>query len=281
MENLTFNFSTNDGLTLLGRIWQTPSPKPKGVVNLVHGLGEHSGRYADVAKMMNQAGYHFAGFDLRGHGLSEGKRGHSPGFDYLLDDVSIFLDQSRLIIGDPCPQFLYGHSLGGCIVINYGLRRSPTLAGVIATAPPLRLSFAPPKIKLSFGKIMSALFPSLVMRNELEQEALSRDKAIVKAYQDDVLVHDRISARLAIDLIEGGQYGLDHAGDWGIPLLLMHGTGDRISASDASEEFAQKAGEKVFLELWEDYYHEIHNDLGQEKVLQKMIDWLDVQTRQV
>ena len=274
MQSGTFNFETKDGLTLLGRVWQTKGD-PKGVVNLVHGLGEHSGRYAHVAEALTKAGYNFIGFDLRGHGLSEGKRGHTPNFDAIMDDVDRFLEQSRGFFGGDQPNFLYGHSLGGSIVLNYALRRQPELAGVIATDPALALSFEPPKVKLFLGRVMADLAPTFTMSNALDVNALARDEAIVKAYQDDVLVHDRLSAKLSMELLDSGQYALDHAADWQLPLLLMHGTADRITSYKASEEFASRANDSVTLKLWDGYFHEIHNDLGKEKVLETMIEWLN------
>jgi alpha-beta hydrolase superfamily lysophospholipase len=274
MQSGTFNFETKDGLTLLGRVWQTKGD-PKGVVNLVHGLGEHSGRYAHVAEALTKAGYNFIGFDLRGHGLSEGKRGHSPNYDSLMDDVALFLDQSRGFFGSDQPHFLYGHSLGGSIVINYGLRRKPELAGVIATGPALALSFEPPKAKLSLGRMLARLAPAFTMNNTLDVNALARDEAVVKAYQDDVLVHDRISAKLTMDLLDSGKYALEHAADWELPLLLMHGTEDQISSCEGSEAFASRGNGHVTLKLWDGYYHEIHNDLGKEKVIAAVIDWLN------
>jgi len=274
MQDGTFNFKTNDGLTLLGRIWQTTG-KPKGIVNLVHGLGEHSGRYAHVAEALTKAGYNLIGFDLRGHGLSEGPLGHTPDYEHIMDDVALFMQKSNEFFGSDHPNFLYGHSLGGSIVLNYALRQKPNLNGVISTDPALRLSFEPPKIKLVLGKIMANLMPTFSMNNALDVNALARDAAIVKAYQDDVLVHDRLSAKLVMELFDSGKYALEHTADWTLPLLLMHGSEDRISSCQASEEFAQKAGDIVTFKQWDGFYHEIHNDFGKEEVIAFMIDWLN------
>jgi alpha-beta hydrolase superfamily lysophospholipase len=278
MENEQFKFITQDGLSLFGRLWKSPSKDIKGVVNLVHGIGEHSGRYAHIAKALNESGYHLAAFDLRGHGISEGKRGFSPSLNHLMDDIELFLHESHNRLGQDLPVYLYGHSLGANLVLNYGLRRKPQVSGVIATGPSFALAFEPPKLKLFLGKILANIWPTFTMSNELEQNALSRDQAIVKAYQDDVFVHDRISARLTIDIIESGQYALAHAEDWTLPLLLMHGTADRITSSHASEEFAKRSSQYTELVLYKDCYHEIHNDLNKEIVIEKMISWLDERT---
>ena len=275
MKHTPFNFKTSDGLELFGRVWRAQTDPAKGIVNLVHGVGEHSGRYAHVAETLTKAGYHLAAFDLRGHGLSEGKRGHAPSFDQLLDDVTVFLQESQTRLGADLPVFLYGHSLGGLIVIDYGLRRSSSLSGIISTGPALALAFEPPKFKLFIGKAMANLAPSFTMNNALDVNALSRDAAIVKAYQDDALVHDRISAKLVMDMFDAGKYDLEHAAEWQIPLLLMHGTEDHISSAAASRQFKTSADGKVDLVLWESYFHEIHNDIGKEPVLETMVNWLD------
>ncbi|MBG0771529.1 MAG: alpha/beta hydrolase [Anaerolineaceae bacterium] len=274
MQDGTFNFKTNDGLTLLGRVWQTTGT-PKGIINLVHGLGEHSGRYAHIAEAFTKSGYNLISFDLRGHGLSEGKKGHTPDYEHIMDDVALFMQKSNDFFGKDHPNFLYGHSLGGTIVLNYALRRKPELAGVISTDPALRLSFEPPKIKLMLGKVMADLMPSFSMTNSMDYDALSRDAAIVQAYKDDVLVHYMISAKLVMELFNSGKYAMEHAKDWSLPLLLMHGSDDRISSCQASEEFAKLAGDSVTFRKWEGYYHEIHNDIGKEEVITCMIEWLD------
>jgi alpha-beta hydrolase superfamily lysophospholipase len=278
MENIHFNFYSKDGLKLFGRAWVSPASHIKGTVHLIHGLGEHSGRYAHVAKAFNAAGYHLVAFDLRGHGLSEGKRGHTPNLDHLMDDIETFMHESQSQLGNSGAKFIYGHSLGANLVLNYGLRRQPDISGVIATSPSLKFAFEPPKMKILMGKVMAKLVPSFTMSNGLELDALSRDKAVVKAYQDDVYVHDQISARLAMDLIESGLYVLEHTEDWKLPLLLIHGTEDRITSAKASKEFANKANDQVQLTLFEGSYHETHNDLDKQKVLATMVEWLETMT---
>lgn len=275
MERISFDFRSKDNLKLFGRAWLSTNSKIKGVVNLIHGLGEHSGRYEHVAEAFTQAGYHLTAFDLRGHGLSEGKKGFSPSWDHLLDDMELFLTESQKQLDLDLPQFLYGHSLGANLVLTYGLQRKPDLSGIIATGPAIKLAFEPPKFKLFVGKVLANIAPSFSMSNELERAALSRDAAVVKAYEDDVYVHDRISARLAMDLFASGQYALDHAENFHLPLLLMHGTCDRINLYSASKEFAARGNGNISLILYDDCYHEIHNDLDKEQVIQNMVTWLD------
>lgn len=279
MKHSTFDFTSNDGLKLFGRVWESEEKHPKGIVHLIHGLGEHSGRYDHIAEALTKTGYHMVSFDLRGHGLSEGQLGHAPSFDTILDDISIFIEETRELFDDSLPSFIYGHSLGGLLVINYGMHRPEYVKGVIATDPALKLSFSPPPVTFFIAKVMANLVPTFSSKNSLDVNALSQDTAVVKAYQDDPLVHDKISARLAVDMIHTGEEMLDHTEEWAIPMLLMHGTGDRITSSDASQAFAEKAGSGVTYVPWEGFYHEVHNDIGKEKVIEKMIAWLDEQTK--
>ena len=273
MQHFEFGWQTEDGLRLYAQGWQ-PETEPKGVVCLVHGLGEHSGRYRHLAAFLNQADYALLAFDLRGHGKSEGQRGHAPGYEALLDDIAHLLAEAAERYPDR-PRFLYGHSLGGNLVINYALRRRPQLAGVIATGPLLRTAFEPPAWKIPLGKIMRGLWPALSMSNEIDRQDLSRDPAVVRAYNDDPLVHDRVTARLGIDMLEAGLWALEHAAELSLPLLLMHGGADRLTSAQASREFAAQAGTRCTLKIWDGFYHEIHNEPEQGEVFEYLLEWLN------
>ena len=275
MNHTTFNFTSKDELKIFARAWISQTQDPKGLLYLVHGLGEHTGRYDDLAESLNQSGYHLLGFDLRGHGLSEGPRGHTPDYDLMLDDIDTFIEASQEKFGFGPPKFLYGHSLGGNLVLNYGLQQRQQFTGVIATSPLLKTAFDPPKAKLFVAKFLSQIMPKLTLSSGLETQAISRDQAIVEAYENDPYVHDKVSAKLGHEMLERGKYVLEHAVEWQQPLLLMHGTADRICSTPASQEFARAAGDNVDLVLWEDNYHELHNDIEKEKVINEMIHWLD------
>lgn len=272
MQHFEFKWQTEDGLRLYAQGWQ-PETEPTAAICLVHGLGEHSGRYAHLAAFLNQAGYVLLAFDLRGHGKSEGQRGHTPSYEALLDDTAHFLDGAAGRYPD-CPRFLYGHSLGGNLVINHALRRRPPLAGVIATGPLLRPAFEPPAWKMTLAKIMYRLWPTLSLSNGLDRQALSRDPEVVRAYNDDPLVHDRLSARLGMDMLQAGLWSLEHAAEFPLPLLLMHGSADRVCSPQASREFAAQAGEGCTLQIWDGFYHEIHNEPEQGEVFEYLLEWL-------
>lgn len=271
MKYTDVQWKSIDDLTLVGRSWE-PDGASKAVVCLIHGLGEHCGRYAHVAAALTEASFAVLAVDKRGHGRSEGKRGFIPSYEALMADIDLLLDQAGTRHPGK-PRLLYGHSLGGNEVLNYALRRRPALAGVVATSPGLRTAFDPPAVQLAAGKIMNRLYPGFTMANGLDVTAISRDPAVVAAYQKDPLVHDRLSARLGVELLATGEWAIDHAADFPAPLLLMHGTGDRITSHLASGDFARTAPDCT-LKLWEGLFHETHNEPEKEDVLSTLVAWL-------
>jgi acylglycerol lipase len=247
---------------------------PRAVVCLVHGLGEHSGRYTPIAEAFGQAGYSTIALDQRGHGKTPGRRGYGPSFEAFMEDIAQLIEES-IRLYPTLPRFLYGHSMGGNFVLNFVLRRTPRLAGVIATAPALKTAFTPPAWKVAVGKGAAAWWPSLSLPNGLDVQAISRDPEVVRRYAQDPLVHNRLSARLGIDILRNGRWALDHAARFPLPLLLMHGSADRLTSLQASREFASKLGERCTLKVWEGFYHEVHNEPEKNLVLDYTIDWLN------
>jgi len=152
------------------------------------------------------------------------------------------------------------------------------LAGVIATGPHLRLAFTPPPVKVILGRVMNALWPSFTQPSGLEVAALSCDPAVVRAYVDDPLVHDRVSGRLYFGLTDAGQWALEHAAEFPLPLLLMHSSADRICSAEASQEFAAQVPGDCTLKIWEGLYHEMHNEPEKEEVIAFLVDWLEAHT---
>ena len=272
MDVFEWKWKSRDGLELLARGWKPENPK--AVVVLVHGLGEHSNRYQHVAQAFNASGYAMQAFDVRGHGDSGGARGHTPAYESLMNDITDFIDDARKRYPG-LPVFLYGHSMGGNQAINYSLRSPQVLKGVIATGPWLRLAFDPPVAKIMVAKILNGIAPSFSLASGLSQEALSRDPEVVRKYATDPLVHDRISVKLYTSLYGNGLWALEHAADLKIPMLLMHGSADKLTSAPASQEFAKKAGSLVTLRIWDGFYHEIHNEPEKAEVIQAMIAWLD------
>ena len=267
-EEFTFNLYDTK---FYGKYFQPKNVK--AVIVLVHGMGEHSKRYERfVIPFFNQNSIGVITFDQFGHGLTEGIRGHNPGFEAVLDCVDVMIDKAFEVFGKK-PILLYGHSMGGNVVINYALKRNNNLKGIIVTSPFLRLAFTPPAWKIFLGKVLQKIMPSITMGNEVDVEALSRDKNEVELYKSDPLVHDKVSPNYSIVFMETGEWAIENADKMNIPMLLMHGTGDKLTSWKASEEFRDKGGKNVELYLFKDAYHELHNELVKNEVIEKMIDW--------
>ena len=273
MEISEWKWKTFDGLDMYARSW-SPQGQPKAAILLVHGHGEHVGRYEHVAAALAEQGYAMLGFDLRGHGKSGGARGATPSYDALMDDIASFSGQAEARFAG-LPRFLYGHSMGGNLVLNYALRCKPDLHGVIATGPWLKLAFDPPATQVTLSRMMNSLAPGFSQHSKLDTKGLSHDQAVVAAYEHDPLVHDMVSARLFLVMYESGLWALEHASEFPLPLLLMHGAADPITSAKASQEFAQKAGDKATLKVWEGLYHEIHNEFEKPEVFKTMLEWLE------
>ena len=276
MSETRITAKSKDGVMLVGREWK-PAGAIRGAVCLVHGIGEHTGRYPHVAAAFNQAGYALLGLDLRGHGQSEGQRGFTPSYDAFLDDLDVALAETRS--RNPSqPLFFYGHSLGGNLVLYHAIRRKPALAGVIASSPQLRLAFQPPAWKTFMGRLLFNIYPAFSMPSGLEQAALSHDPEVVRAYAADPLVHDKVSARLAIGLIDVGLWLLEHAAEVSHPLLVYCGGQDRLVSADACREFAAKVKGDCTIKIWEGLYHETHNEPQKAEVLAFVMEWLKAHT---
>jgi len=261
------------GLTLHGQYYQPK--KVNAVVVLVHGMGEYSRRYEQtvIPELLKQS-IAVVSYDQFGHGLSEGKKGDHPGYECILDGLEAVLDKAKNLF-QPLPIFLYGHSMGGNVVINYVLRRKNSLSGVIATSPFLKLAFNPPAWKMAFGKIIEQVYPSLTMPNELDAQALSKDQKEVKAYLDDPMIHDKVSTRFSLAFMKTGEWAIENASSLKTPMLLLHGTKDRITSHLASKEFAENSKDKVEFHPIDNGFHELHHDLEKQMVLDIICDWIE------
>ena len=280
MAYIEFTQKSPDQLEFYFQGW-LPQGEPMGVVCLVHGLGEHTGRYAHVGAALNAAGYALLGCDLRGHGKTGGPRGHIPSYDILMDDIGRLIDEAATRYPGK-PLFLYGHSLGGNLVLNYALRRcsgqalrrNPAIAGVISTSPAIRVTNPLPAVQVALARVMNKLQPGMQMPNGLALEGLARDPEVIRAYTHDPLVHNKISVRLAMEMLQSGEWALEHAAEFPVPLLLVHGSADKITSAAATTEFARKTRNDCTLKIWDGFYHETHNEPDKAEALGFMVDWL-------
>ncbi|MBL0091448.1 MAG: alpha/beta hydrolase [Piscinibacter sp.] len=271
------NLSTDDGLPLFLHDW--PHAAPRGTVLIVHGLGEHGGRYAHVAAQLNAWGWRVMAHDHRGHGRSGGERGRIASDDALLRDLSLVIDAARA--GSTGPLLLLGHSMGGLIAARFvaeGLQAAPApwhreVDGLVLSSPALRIGMN------GFQKLLLAtlgpLAPNLAVANGLEPSWVSRDPAVVAAYVADPLVHDRITPRLTRFIVDGGEFVRGVAPRWRVPTLLMWAGSDRCVAPSGSAEFAAAAPKAVLqAQVFEPLYHEIFNEPEQAQVFMRLQAWL-------
>ncbi len=272
MNNTESNYKSNDGVNLFVTEW-LPDATPSANILLVHGLGEHCGRYQHVAEFLTAAGVAVFSFDLRGHGKTEGVRGHAPSYDHIMDDIDAYLVRIRERYPS-IPLFLYGHSLGGNLVLYHLIHRKPVVKGAVVTSPGLRTAEKVPM--KSRGKILYKMAPSCQLDNGLDVTGLSRIQDVVDAYRADPLVHPKVSARLGMDLIDNGLFILENGRQVQTPLLLMVGTADRIIDPLAVRELSSKIPGVTYRE-WEGGYHELHNEPNRIEVLKFILDWIEGQ----
>lgn len=250
-----------------------PKQQPLGIIALVHGLGEHSGRYENVAEFFTAHNYSIIAVDIYGHGQTTGKKGHADSMEAYMAQIERLLQLARQTIPD-IPVFLYGHSMGGTLVLNYLFRHYPTVAGVIATAPGVRPGFVPSKLLLAIGRIAKAIAPSFTQPNSLDLNYLSHDQKVIEAYKADPLVHNQVSGVVGLGIIEWGEWLLSHAGPPPAPLLLMHGTEDRLTSYSATKELAAKLSGDVTFRTYDKLYHELHNEFEKLDILNEILNWM-------
>jgi len=255
--------------------WPMPQRQMRGTVLLVHGLGEHMGRYAEVAQLLNDWGFAVRGYDHQGHGHSEGRRGtlHSP--DGFLHDLATVIDDTRERPGThDAPLILLGHSMGGLVVARAVAEQLRYVDAVVMSSPALG-TWANPLQKLLLATLPK-YWPHLCVGNGLNPKWIARDAQTVQKYLIDPLVHDRISARLGAWIDQEGPKTVALASTWSVPTLLIYAGQDRLVHPDATAAFAARApASVVHSHCFGPMYHEIFNDTQRQQVFKVLKRWLD------
>jgi alpha-beta hydrolase superfamily lysophospholipase len=262
------------GLRLAYRTWEVANARAAIVV--VHGLGEHSGRYAEFAERMASFGFSTFALDLRGHGLSEGRRGHVPSFDIFLQEVDRFRREVEGMADFQLPMFLLGHSMGGLIVTRYLAEYNTRFQGGIIISPWLATAMEVPRWKATFSNAMGKVLPALPLSTGLKPEDLTRDTDIVQEYAADPLVHDRITPRLFLEASAAMGQALQRSDRIQEPMLFLLAGDDRIVNTDRSLRFAKQitSVRDVTIRVYAGHYHELLNELDRLTIMREIRDWI-------
>lgn len=260
------------GPRLFEQVW-LPEGKPKASVAVVHGLGEHSGRYAPLADDLTRHGYAVHALDLRGHGRSEGERAYVTSFGAYLDDLQRFLAKVRKP-GEPL--FVLGHSMGGTIVTLAAIARGLDADGVILSGPALPDGRQPPRMmRLAVGVLAKVAPHTALIR--LDANLISRDPEVVERYLADPLVyHGRLRAGFLAAFMRALARIARDMERFDVPLLILHGSEDRLASPEGSRALRSRAGsDDVTFKLYRGLYHEVLNEPERDRVLKDVVEWLD------
>ena len=269
---MDFNIRLSNGQILRGFI-KSPGDGMLAVIIMIHGLGEHIQRYTSWAGMMNSKSFVFAGVDLPGHGRSEGRRGHIKSKELLDEMIGILINECRKTFPG-IPLFLYGHDLGGSLVLSYIIQNNPRVKGAVITSPCLQLLYGPNKAKAKLTTLLRFILPWIVSSSGFPVEKLSRNSDVIMDYRNDPLNHDKISGRLYTIARDTATYAMENASVHKVPVLIMHGGDDLICSPDGSREFASKS-RNTELKIWEDGFHDLHYDLFNKDLFDYIVKWIN------
>lgn len=267
-QRFTWQYRANN---FAGREWNVHAPR--NMIILVHGIGEHTGRYQDMAAYFNKQGYGVIGIDHYGHGGSDGKRGASKGFKFYFEYLEAFIHyvNKRYAV----PSILYGHSMGGGIVCGIILRSTLPIQGAVVTSPALLTYRHVPSYLFKVLAVLNYFIPHLRINQGLDIRKLSHDLQIVEAFKSDPLNHHKMSIRLVYTMLSNGYWCLAHAHLLKKPMLLLHGDADEFTNVTGSRKFAQAAPKQLLTyKEWAGGFHELHNEPINEEVLAFIGGWL-------
>lgn len=280
IEHRETTFRGVGDVDLFVQTWQ-PVGAIRGVVAIVHGISEHSGRYGYLVERLTKEGFAVAAFDNRGHGRSGGIHGHIDSWTDYREDVHAFIRYTAAHFMR-LPLFLYGHSLGALIVSDYIIFYPEGPEGVILSGHPLQPTGAAKPYLVFIARILSRYKPLIALPLGVADDALSRDPAVVKAFKTDPLVHRKVTARWGVETLAAIERVRSRAGEIRLPLLVLHGGADRVNSPRGSEElFKLAASTDKQIRIYPGGFHEPHNDLDRETVVTDVTGWLEERTASI
>jgi len=272
MQPQEFSWKNPNGNKVYAVEWGVENAR--AVMGIIHGIGEHCRRYDEMAAWYNQHGIALIGYDRQGFGRSDGRKGYAEFYKEYVDEIATLLVTCEHRYPD-LPVFLYGHSMGGHLLLRYLSRRNPNVSGAVVSAPHIRLEFKPNPFLVGLGKMLHNVYPTFTQENNLDTSLLSRNPAVRSAYENDPLVHAKITSRTGIDLLEAAKELDNYADGLQVDVLMMHGLGDKITSPRGTRDFAERNPDNLTLKLWPDLYHELHHEPERAEVYAFTLAWLE------
>ena len=272
MHHTTYHKQNKKGQEIFAQSW-TGEKEPIAVICHIHGQSDHSSRFEHVAAFFVAHQVDFFAADLIGHGKSGGVRGHVNHFDEYLETVDMLYDE--VVTKYPGkPIFIYGHSMGGNVVINHALQNTKPVTGYIATSPWIRLAFDPPAWKVALGKTVKSILPALLQPTGLNPALISHDKEVVEKYKNDKLVHGKIAAAGFFEIFTKGKSILDRSAELRYPMFIAHGTEDQLTDHTASKAFANMRSDLIVYKEFPGLFHEMHNEPEKEQLFNAILHFI-------
>jgi alpha-beta hydrolase superfamily lysophospholipase len=273
MEQSAGNFDGINGCKLYYKTW-LPEAHPKAALLIVHGAGEHIDRYQNVVSALLESGYALVGYDQRGHGRSEGQRGHINSWKEYRGDLGEFIKMARQMLPDT-PQFILGHSLGSLIVLDYLIYHPEGLSGAILSGTSLDPVDAAPPVQKFLAQLLSGIYPTFTLKIPLPGNSLSRDPQVSQAYDQDPMVFWNRTARWGAESLKAIERIKNNSDQIKTPLLFLHGEKDPlVSAEGAQRYFERLSTADKTMRIYPDTLHEAHNDLDHQAVIADMQQWI-------
>lgn len=271
MKTKNGTMTDHAGRHIFTKTW-LPDGTPRANIILVHGIGEYCERYEHVCEFLTGIGCAVYGFDHIGHGKSDGKRGcmsYADAYEIINTIKAQLLEQMPEI-----PVILYGHSMGGGVVLSYGLSYSEGLKGIIATSPAVGMANPMKPGVVRMLRVLKKIAPNLTVSNGLPADGISHDRSVVEKYQSDPLVHDKVSVTLGLDLMDSGDRVAAWDREYPVPLLVAQGSKDQLVDPVAAENFALHAKGNVTYKRFEGGYHELHNEPNKQELFDVFARWI-------